>query len=803
MTNHWIDLRNSDCVLIMGSNAAENHPIGFKWVTKAMEKGATLIHVDPRFTRTSAKADIYVSLRSGSDIAFLGGMIRYLIETKRYFPEYVANYTNASYILSPKFKFEDGLFSGYDEKTRKYDKASWVFEMDDKGLPKRDLTLQDPNCVFQQMRKFYARYTLEKVSDITGTPVADLLRVYQTYGATGVPSKAGTIMYAMGWTQHTVGVQNIRAMCIIQLLLGNIGQAGGGVNALRGESNVQGSTDHGLLFHILPGYLPAPAASMDSLAVYNEKNTPKTKDPMSANWWGNRPKYMASLLKAFFGDAASKANDFGYSWLPKIDDGKPYSWLDIFDEMYQGKFKGFFAWGQNPACSGANANKTRAALAKLDWLVNVNLFENETGDFWKGPGVDPKKVKTEVFFLPCAASVEKEGSLSNSGRWMQWRYKAADAPGQCLPDGDIMAKLFEKVRALYAKDGGAFPEPIQNLRPELTKGGHFDAHAVAKLINGYFEADVTIAGKTYKKGTPVPAFAMLQADGSTSSGSWIYTQSYTDKNLAARRGTKDPTGLGLYPEWSWCWPVNRRILYNRASVDIYGRPLAPDKNILEWKDGKWVGDVPDGPWPPMSDTKNGKLPFIMRADGLGAIFGPGLADGPFPEHYEPLECPVEKNIMSGQRINPTAPVFKGEADHFASCDPRFPFIGTTYRVTEHWQTGVMTRWQPWLLECEPQMFVEMGEELAKMRGINNGDMCLVSSARGKVEAVAIVTKRFQPFNVQGQVVHEVGFPWHFGWVHPKHGGDSANLLTPSTGDPNTRIPESKAFMVNVVKKGGK
>jgi formate dehydrogenase major subunit len=392
---------------------------------------------------------------------------------------------------------------------------------------------------------------------------------------------------------------------------------------------------------------------------------------------------------------------------------------------------------------------------------------------------------------------------------MQWRYKAADAPGQCLPDGDIMVKLFEKIRALYAKDGGAFPEPIQNLRWDHSHGGHFDPHAVAKLINGYFEADVTIADKTYKKGTPVPAFAMLQADGSTSSGNWVYTQSYTDKNLSARRGKKDPTGLGLYPEWSWCWPVNRRILYNRASVDIYGRPLDDKKNILEWKDGKWVGDIPDGPWPPMADKEKGKLPFIMRADGLGAIFGPGLADGPFPEHYEPLECPVEKNLMYGQRINPTAPVFKGDADAYASCDPRFPFVGTTYRVTEHWQTGVMTRWQPWLLECEPQMFVEMSEELAQLKSLKNGETCLVSSARGKVEAVAIVTKRFKPFNVHGQVVHEVGLPWHFGWVHPKYGGDSANLLTPSTGDPNTRIPESKAFMVNVAKlanttkKGGK
>ncbi len=803
MTNHWIDLRNSDCVLIMGSNAAENHPISFKWVTKAQEKGATLIHVDPRFTRTSSKADIYAPLRSGTDIAFLGGMINYIMERKRWFPEYVVNYTNAANILSDKFKFEDGLFSGYDAKKRSYDKATWVFEMDGAGLPKRDESLNDPRCVFQQLKKHYSRYTLDKVSAITGTPVNDLIKVYDAYTRTGQIDKSGTIMYAMGWTQHTVGVQNIRAMCIVQLLLGNMGMAGGGVNALRGESNVQGSTDAGLLFHILPGYLPTPPASVPNLAVYNEKFTPKTKDPQSANWWGNRPKYIVSLLKSFFGEAATKENDFGYGWLPKIDDGKAYTWLDIFDAMYDGKIKGFFSWGQNPACSGANSNKTRKALAKLDWLVNVNLFDNETGSFWKGPGMDPKKIKTEVFFLPCVASVEKEGSLSNSGRWMQWRYKAADGPGKCLPDGDIMVKLFEKIRALYEKDGGAFPEPIKNLRWDYVKGGHFDPHAVAKLINGYFERDVEIGGKQYKKGDPVPGFALLQADGSTSSGNWIYCQSYGAKNLSARRGKTDPTGMGLYPEWAWAWPVNRRIIYNRASVDIYGRPLAPNKNILEWKGGKWVGDVPDGPWPPMADKKNGKLPFIMRADGVGALFGPGLADGPFPEHYEPLECPVEKNLMSGQRMSPVAPVYKGDADVFASCDPRYPIVCTTYRVTEHWQTGVMTRWQPWLLEAQPQNFLEMSEELAKLKGIKNGEKVIVSSVRGQIECVAVVTKRFKPFTVQGQTVHEVGTTWHFGWVHPKDGGDSANLLTPSTGDPNTRIPESKAFMVNVVKKGGK
>jgi formate dehydrogenase major subunit len=801
MTNHWIDIRNSDCILIMGSNAAENHPISMKWVTGAMDKGAKLISVDPRFTRTSSKADIYAPLRSGTDIAFLGGMMNYILSNKKYHKEYVANYTNASFILGSKFDFKDGLFSGFDAKKNKYDKSFWAFEKDGKGIPKRDLTLKNKRCVYQLMKKHYARYTPKTVSSITGTPEKDLKLVWETYAKTGAVDKTGTIMYAMGWTQHTVGVQNIRMMAMIQLILGNMGRPGGGVNALRGESNVQGSTDHCLLFHIWPGYLKTARASNVSLDAYNKKWTPKTNDPISANWWQHTPKYSVSFLKAMFGEAATKENDFGYSWMPKLDDGKAYSWLDLFDEMYKGTIKGFFAWGQNPACSGANANKTRKALAKLDWMVNVNLFDNETASFWKGPGMDPAEIKTEVIFLPCATSVEKEGSITNSGRWSQWRYVAAKPLRGVKPDGEIMVEMFEKIRELY-EGGGEFSEPILNLRWDYVKDGKFDAHAVAKLINGYFEKDAEVKGKSFKKGTLVPSFAFLKDDGSTSSGNWLYCQSYTEKgNMAARRSKKDPTGMGLYPEWSWCWPVNRRIIYNRASVDLNGKPWSPNKNILEYKDGKWVGDVPDGGWPPMANKAKTRRPFIMKPDGVASVFGPGRADGPFPEHYEPLECPVPKNEMSKQYTNPVKPVYTTDADAHATCDPRFPFVGTTYRVTEHWQTGVLTRWQPWLLETQPQLFVEMSNELAKLKQINNGDKCKVSSARGEVEAVAIVTGRFKPFKVQGLTVHQVGLPWCFGWVHPEDGGDSANLLTPSTGDPNTRIPETKAFMVNVEKSG--
>jgi len=800
MTNHWIDIRNSDCILIMGSNAAENHPISMKWVEKAMDKGATLISVDPRFTRTSSKADIYTALRSGTDIPFLGGMMNYILSNNKFHKEYAANYTNASFIVGSKFDFKDGLFTGYDPKKKKYDKSQWAFEKDGNGVPKRDLTLKDPRCVFQLMKKHYSRYTPKTVSAVTGTPETDLKKVWETYAETGAVDKTGTIMYAMGWTQHTVGVQNIRMMAMIQLMLGNMGRAGGGVNALRGESNVQGSTDHCLLFHILPGYMATPSTKLPKLADYLKRRA-KSNDPLSANWWQNEPKYMVSFLKSMFGEAATADNDFGYDWMPKLDAGKTYSWLDIFDEMYKGNFKGFFAWGQNPACSGANSNKTRQALGKLDWMVNVNIFDNETASFWKGPGMNPDEIKTEVFFLPCYTSVEKEGSITNSGRWMQWRYAAAKPPRGTMGDGEIMVKLFEKVRELYESDG-KFPEPIKNFRWDFVKDGKFDSHAVAKLVNGYFEKDATVKGKSFKKGTLVPSFAYLLTDGSTSSGNWLYCNSYTEKgNMAARRGKKDPTGMGLYPEWSWCWPVNRRIIYNRASVDLNGKPWSPDKNILEYKDGKWVGDVPDGGWPPMTNKEKTKRPFIMKPDGVGSVFGPGRADGPFPEHYEPLECPVPKNLMSSQRINPVAPVYGTEADAHFSCDPRFPFVGTTYRVTEHWQTGILTRWQPWLLELQPQLFVEMSNELGKLKGINNGDKCKVSSARGEVEAVAIVTGRFKPFKVQGTTVHQIGLPWCFGWIYPKDGGDSANLLTASTGDPNTRIPETKAFMVNVEKLG--
>ncbi len=803
MTNHYNDIKNSDCVLIMGSNAAENHPISFKWVLRAREqRGAKIIHVDPRFTRTSAQADLYTALRSGTDIAFLGGMIKYILDNNKFFEEYVRDYTNASFIIDDKFGFNDGLFSGYDPSTRKYDKSTWTLKLDANGVPEKDPTFQNPRCVLQMMKAHYSRYDLEKVSSITGTPVEDLKAVYEMYSSTGVRDKAGTILYALGWTQHTVGVQNIRTMAIIQLLLGNIGIAGGGVNALRGEPNVQGSTDQAILSHILPGYLKAPTASLATLDEYLKKNTPTTKEPQSANWYQNTPKYMVSLLKTWYGDSAKKENGFAYSYIPKLDDGQDATLLNMIDRMYEGKIKGFTCVGQDPACSLPNAGKVRDAFAKLDWMVHINIFDNETASFWKGPGMDPKKVKTEVFLLPAAASMEKEGSMSNSGRWLQWKYVAEKPPGDALSMGDILYRLVVKLKALYKKEKGAFPDPIVNLAWNYAdKNGMYDATAVAKAMNGYFLEDVTVGDKTFKKGECVPGFSFLQDDGKTSSGIWIHSGSFTQdgKNLIARRKKDDPTGLGLYPEWGWAWPVNRRILYNRASVDKNGQPFDPSRAILKWVDGKWVGDVPDGPWPPLADKEKGKLPFIMKPDGVSALFGPGLAEGPFPEHYEPLEGPLSKNIMSSQLSSPVIKIFKKECDKYSGCDPKFPFVGTTYTSTEHWCTGAETRWQSWLTEAQPQAYVEISKELAELRGIKNGDRVKVESPRGKVECVAMVTTRFRPFKIGGQTVHQVGLTFNYGWLFPKDGGDSANLLTPTVGDANTMTPEYKAFMVNVTK----
>jgi formate dehydrogenase major subunit len=795
MTNHVTDLANSDVILIMGGNPAENHPVAFKWVARAMEKGAKLIVVDPRFTRSAAAAHIYAPMRSGTDIAFLGGMVNYIFENKLYQEEYIREYTNAAFLINPSFGFADGVFSGWDSAKRTYDKSSWAYQLDDQGIPKRDPTMTDPNSVFQLLRKHYSRYTLDAVSAVTGTPKETLEAVYKTFAETGKPDKAGAFVYAMGQTQHTVGTQNVESMAVVQLLLGNIGIAGGQIAAMRGLHNVQGATDFAALFHNLPGYLAVPTNRDATLADYLKRVTPTTKDPKSLNWWKNYPKYITSLLKAWFGAAATKENDYGFNWLPKIMTGKDYSHIPLFEAMRAGEIKGFVVIGQNPAVGGPNSNLERQAMDKLEWLVVADLWETETAAFWKRPGAKSADIKTEVFLLPAGSWVEREGSVTNTGRWAQWRNKAIDPVGDSKPDLWLVNQIMRRVRALYAKEGGTEPDPVAKLDWDYGDGLP-DAKAIAKEINGRATVDVKDAQGTVvvAAGKQVPGFASLQDDGSTLCGNWLYSAYFTEAgNMAARRDPADPTGLHLYSNWAWNWPVNRRILYNRASVKPDGTPWDPKRVPVKWDADKkaWSGDVIDGGGAP-----GAIYPFIMVTEGVGRIFCAPLAEGPFPEHYEAWESPVS-NLLSKQQTNPLAKIWESDLNRRGEV-AKYPIIGTTYRLSEHMQAGAMSRNLPWLVELQPEPFVEISEELAAEKGIKNGDRVAVETTRGKVEMVAVVTKRMKPFRVNGRAVHEVGLVWHWGYEGLSK-GDSGNLLTPHVGDANTTMPEYKAFLCDVRK----
>jgi formate dehydrogenase major subunit len=800
MTNHFNDVANSDVILVIGSNCAENHPAAFHHITVAKQRGAKLISVDPRYTRTTARSDIYAPLRSGTDIAFIGGMIKYVIDDieknpSNYNMTYITEYTNAAILINPDYKGPadlNGVFSGWDATKKTYSKATWTYQLDENGIPKKDKTLKDPNCVFQLLKKQYARYDVDKVSKITGTPKELFLNICQTFASTGKTGKAGNILYAMGTTQHTYGAQNVRVYAVLQLLLGNIGIAGGGIQALRGEHNVQGSTDMALLAHILPGYLLVPVSTDKTLKDYTTRATPTWKDTKSLNWWGNTPKYITSLLKAWYGDAATKANDFAFSYLPKVtgNANAKHSHIALFEAMYQGTIKGFVCIGQNPAVGGPNSLLERDALHKLDWLVCADLWETETASFWKRPGVNPADVKTEVFVLPAACHYEKEGTVTNSGRWVQWRYKGADSPGDAKPDLDIIYELGLKLKELY-KAGGPNADAIAKLTWDY--GHPPTSDKVLREINGY---DLTT-------GKLVTNFTALKDDGTTSCGEWVYSGCYNETgNMTKRRDLDDgPYKIGLFSKWAWCWPVNRRVVYNRASVDLKGEPWDKEHPIIWWKEGKWTGDVPDGGAKPMAE--GGNYAFIMCPDGYAHLFGgnvaprtAGLADGPFPEHYEPWESPI-KNPMSGTQTNPVLLAGASAAKQQGTPD-KYPYVATTYRVVEHWQSGAMTRHLPWLCELMPEMFVEISEELAAELGIKNAAKVIVESARGNIEAKALVTKRFKPLQVDGKVIHEIGMPWHWGYSGIVK-GDSANVLTPHVGDANTMIPEYKAFLVNLKK----
>ncbi len=810
MTNSWTDLKNTDCALILGGNPAENHPMSFKWLTKAREdRGAKIIHVDPRFTRTSAKADIYARLRPGTDIAFMGGMINYILQNNLYNKDYVLAYTNAATVVVPEYKFENGLFSGYNPETRKYNQDSWKYQKDASDKTVTDPTLQNPLCVLNIMKQHYSRYDIDTVCKVTGMAKEDFLKVVKTYIATAAKDKSGVIMYAMGCTQHTVGSQNVRADAMLQLLLGNVGVPGGGVAAMRGESNVQGSTDYALLFHYLPGYLNSPKTipAHATLTAYNESEAVKTSFKI------NVPKWMVSYLKATWGPAATAENEFAYQYVPKYDATKNYSFIALFEALAKGVIKGMFAFGMNPSVAGPNTAVEAKALEKLDWLVAIDLFETETAVFWKAPGVDPKAVKTEVFMLPACGSYEKQGSISTSGRMAQWRWKAVEPIGKSQADLEIIHQLALKLKKAYAKSAKPEDAPIRDLFWNYGEGHECNIDKVVREINGYYVAT----------GKQVAKFGDLLDDGSTCSGCWIYSGMYPDegKNLLQRRDNKDTKGnIGIYANWAFAWPVNRRIIYNRASADPMGNPWSKDKAVIWWatKDavtgepfidpatnkpmpGKWVGyDVCDFKGTVAPDATDGVFvgnrPFIMRPDGLGGLFA-NMNEGPLPEHYEPWDTPLAKNPFSSQILNPVAKVWRKEQK---GTPDKYPIIATTYRFSEHWQAGIMTRNTPWLAELFPDMFIEIGEDLAKEKGIMNSDKVVVESARGSIECYAMVTKRFKAYEIDGKVMHVIGMPWHYGYQGIAKGA-IANYLTPHIGDGNTMIPEYKAFLVNVRRVG--
>ena len=781
MTNHWIDLSNSDCIMIIGANAAETFPISFGWITQAMARGAKLISVDPRFTRTSAKADVYVPIRSGTDIAFIGGMINYVLEKELYHEEYVREYTNASFLINPEFGFQDGLFTGYDADKRTYDKSTWQYQVDEGGMPKRDEKLQDPDCVIQLMTKHFSRYDFDTVSKVTGASKDVLLRACETFAATGARGKAGAIIFSSGATQHTNGAQNARSYAILQLLLGNIGVAGGGLNGIAGASNGLGCTLQGRLFDVLPGNLPMPADADKSLDGYLARVTPPpAKMENTISPWMSRPKQVISLLKAWYGDAATRDNGFGWEYLPRI--GANYSFIPLFEAVNAGSIKGLLCWGMNPAVSGPNSGIVREALQKLEWMVAVDLVETETAAAWKAPGVDPSQNTTEVFLLPAAASLEKEGSLMNSARWMQWRYKAVDPPGEARSDLWIIDQLMRELKELYDRDGGPNAEAITRLTWD--HGGPSLVQNVAREMNGY----------DLNTGELLASPGKLMDDGTTSCGNWLWCGSYTEEggNMMARRDPVDASGIGLFSNWAWCFPCNRRIMYNRASVDLEGHPWDLARPVIRWDSeaSKWIGDVPDGGPPP------GKAyPFVMKPEGRARLFGMGMVDGPFPEHYEPWESPVS-NPMSDTQSNPLAKVWEEEG-HKATAE-RYPILATTYRLVEHMHTGSMTRNLPWLVELQAEMLVELGEELSMERGISNGSRVVIKSARGEIEAVAVVTKRLRPFAVNGQVIHQIAIPWHWGYVGLAT-GDSANLLSARVADGNTMTPAYRTFLVDIEK----
>ncbi len=858
MTNGWVDIKNTDMMLIMGGNPAENHPCGFKWPVEAKRtRNAKMIVVDPRFTRTAAVADQFLQIRAGTDIAFLGGMINYMLSNNRVNKEYLVNYTNAAMLIKEGFKLpDDGLFAGYISDKRMYDKTTWNYDeggdmagksgatavpaamkggpatqklspgyaavgvptaapvvvpvMPEK--PAYDLTLEHPRTVYQLLKQHYSRYTPEMVERITGIPKDQALKAYDLFTSIrkdGDTKKVGTIIYAVGWTQHTSGTQTIRTAAMIQLLLGNVGRAGGGVNALRGHSNIQGATDMAGIFDILPGYLKVPSPADADLKAFLERTTPKTVKPAgwdSFNYWSNTPRFMVSFLKAMYGDAAKKENDWGFHYLPKIN--KNYAWAEIWDAMYAGKMKGLLAFGMNGVMIGPNSKKNIEALKKADWLVVCEVFPDETSEFWKAPGTTPeemKKINTTVYRLPGAGFAEKDGTWVNSARWLQWKNVAVPPPGEAKVDQEVLARIFLKVRELYQKDGGKYPDPIVNLSWAYTNPQNPSLAECAKEINGKALADVTDekTQTTIKAGQQLPGFAFLRDDGSTMSGNWLYCGSWTEAGpLMQRRDPSDPSGLGIHANWGWSWPMNRRVMYNRASCNLDGKPWDPSRRQVWWSEAaqKWVGnDVPD--FKPDSPPKDHMGPFIMNQEGVGRLFV-WLGDGPFPEHYEPVESPVANPLHPQMSTNPVAKRFKSDIDKFGTAKDGFNVVCTTYRLTEHYH--YWTKNNPMNVQLVPEPFIEVPEEMAKEMGIKGGEKLKVTSARNYYVAKAMVTKRIKPMMIDGKKTYQIGIPIHWGFrgIAEDAGRTErtlANSLSPAAIDVSAFTPEFKGFLVKVEK----
>jgi formate dehydrogenase major subunit len=847
MTNGWVDIKNADVMLIMGGNPAENHPCGFKWAVEAKRtRNAKMIVVDPRFTRTASVADLFCQLRVATDIAFLGGLIRYAIENNRIAKDYLLHYTNAAFIVKDTFKLpeDEGLYSGYDAKTLSYDKSTWNYANGDAGgktlpeahmlaaaahlspgtpaapasLPEKpayDFTLQNPNCVFQLLRKHYSRYTPEMVERITGVSKEQFLKaadLFTSIRKDGDTKKVGTIIYAVGWTQHTSGTQIIRTAAMLQLLLGNVGRAGGGVNALRGHSNIQGATDLAGIFDNLPGYLKVPVPADASFAGWMKRITPTPSKPgpwESFNYWGNTAKFAVSFLRALYGDAATKQNDWAYDYLPKVD--RNYSWTYLWDNMYNGIVKGLFAFGMNGVAIGPDSQKNIDALKKADWLVVGEIYPDETSEFWKSPGITPEEMKTiqtTVYRLPCAGFAEKDGTFTNSARWLQWKNVAVPMPGNCRLDQAIVAQIFLKVRALYQAEGGKFPDPILKLTWNYTDPTNPSLAEVLKEINGktFVDAEDPATKQPLKANQQLPGFAWLKDDGSTACGNWIYCGAYTEAgNMTARRDPSDPSGMGVHQNWAWSWPANRRVLYNRASCNVDGKPWDASRRQVWWSEAtqKWVGnDVPD--FKADSKPSDHMGPFIMNPEGVGRIFAPlgAFAEGPFPEFYEPTESPVDNLLHPQQSRNPVVKRFKTPDDKIATPADGYKIVCTTYRLTEHYH--YWTKNNPMNVQLVPEPFVEIPEELAQDMGLSGGDKVKVSSIRGQYIAKAMVTKRIKAMMIDGKKTYQIGIPFHWGYrgIAEDEGKTSktlANLLSPAVVDPNAYTPEFKGFLVKVEK----